>query len=324
MRIVVALGGNAFLRRGEPNTIETQRRNVRRAAHALATLAAEHTLIITHGNGPQVGLLALQAAEGSAAPYPLDVLGAETEGMIGYLLEQELGNALATTNIATLLTRTEVRRDDPAFRSPTKFIGPVYRKEDAEKLAAAHDWSIAADGSSWRRVVASPEPIDIVELAAVEYLLRGGFVVICAGGGGIPVSRTATGALEGIEGVIDKDLVAALLARQLQADCLLLLTDVPGVFDGWGTSQARRIRTAHPDALAAYDFPAGSMGPKVEAARRFAVQTGGRAYIGALEDAAALLTGTAGTRICADLGGIEFASTEMPAPPGQLASRLHQ
>jgi carbamate kinase len=304
MRIVAALGGNALLKRGEPATLETQRYNVRRAARALARLAAEHTLIVTHGNGPQVGLLALQAAEAGGAPYPLDVLGAETEGLIGYLLEQELGNALQTRNIATVLTRTEVQADDPAFQNPGKLIGPVHTREQAAQLAEKHGWRVAADGQCWRRVVASPEPIDIVELAAIQHLQAGGFIVICAGGGGIPVVRGADGELAGAECVIDKDLVAGMLARRLGADCLLLLTDVPAVFDRWGTGQARRIRAAHPDAIAEYTFPAGSMGPKVEAARRFALHTGGHAHIGALEDAEALIHAAAGTCISHDVQGV--------------------
>lgn len=306
MKIVVAIGGNAFLRRGEPPTLETQRYNVRRAARALAALASEHTLIVTHGNGPQIGLLALLAADAHATPYPLDVLGAETEGMIGYLLAQELANELGSDRIATLLTRTVVSTDDPAFKSPSKFIGPVYKQEDAEKLAKERGWKISRDGVSWRRVVASPDPVQIVELSAISHLSGAGFLVICAGGGGVPVHRTAAGKLEGVEGVVDKDLASALLARCVGADCLMLLTDVPGVFEGWGTANARCIRSAHPDALAAHDFPAGSMGPKVEAARRFAVHTGGAAYIGMLGDAAALLKFEAGTRVSTDTSGIRL------------------
>lgn len=306
MRIVVALGGNAFLGRGEPPTLETQRFNVRRAARALSELTKKHTLIVTHGNGPQIGLLALLAADAHAVPYPLDVLGAETEGMIGYLLEQELANALGHDRVATLLTRTVVSRDDPAFLQPTKFIGPLYPKSEAERLAAQFGWRIALDGHSWRRVVPSPEPTQIVELAAISQLAGAGFTVICAGGGGVPVHRNTTGKLEGIEGVVDKDLASALLARCLGADCLMMLTDVPAVFDSWGTAKARRIRSVHPDALGDFKFPAGSMGPKVEAARRFAVYTGGAAYIGALGDAVALLTCDAGTRISTDLAGVRF------------------
>jgi carbamate kinase len=306
MRIVVALGGNAFLGRGEPPTLETQRYNVRRAARSLAALAKEHTLIVTHGNGPQIGMLALLAADAHTVPYPLDVLGAETEGMIGYLLEQELANSLGHDRVATLLTRTVVHSDDPAFLHPTKFIGPLYPKADAERLAAERGWRIARDGQSWRRVVPSPEPTEIVELSAIAHLSDAGYTVICAGGGGVPVHRTRDGKLAGIEGVVDKDLASALLARNLGADCLIMLTDVPAVFEGWGSATPRRIRCVHPDALNAFEFPAGSMGPKVEAARRFAVHTGGAAYIGALGDSSALLTGDAGTRVSTDLSGIRF------------------
>jgi carbamate kinase len=306
MKIVVALGGNAFLGRGEPATLETQQYNVRRAARALAALAKEHKLIVTHGNGPQIGMLALLAADAHAVPYPLDVLGAETEGMIGYLLEQELANALGHARVATLLTRTVVCADDPAFLKPTKCIGPLFPQAEAESLATRRGWRIAREGQGWRRVVASPEPSEIVEQAAISHLSGAGFIVICAGGGGVPVHRKSTGELEGIEGVVDKDLASSLLARNLGADCLMMLTDVPGVFDGWGSAGARRIRSAHPDALAGFDFPADSMGPKVEAARRFAVHTGGAAYIGALADASAVLTCDAGTLVSTDMAGIRF------------------
>jgi carbamate kinase len=304
VKIVAALGGNALLKRGEPPTFETQRYNARRAARALAVLAREHTVVVTHGNGPQVGLLAMETA--GNAPYPLDVLGAETEGMIGYLLEQELGNALGTRRVATLLTRTEVSRDDPACSHPTKFIGQVYPREQAERLAASRGWKVAADGRHWRRVVPSPQPIDIVELGAIEHLIGAGFLVICAGGGGIPVCSREDGTYEGTEAVIDKDLVASMLARRIGADCLLLLTDVPGVFDAWGTSASRRIRSAHPDELAAFAFPDGSMGPKVEAARQFALHGHGRAYIGSLEEAAGIISGTAGTFVSTEISGITF------------------
>ena len=306
MKIVAAIGGSALLKRGEPPTLETQRFNARRATRALAELARQHTLIVTHGNGPQIGLLALQAAEAGSATWSLDLVGAETEGMIGYLLEQELGNALGTDKVATLLTRTEVRADDPAFRLPAKLIGPVYTRDQAEHIAAKRGWRMAQDGQSWRRVVASPEPIGIIELGAIEQLQRGGFTVICAGGGGIPVARNAAGKLEGVECVIDKDLVAGMLARCIGADCLLLLTDVPGVFDQWSTARARRIRTAHPDALVGIPYPASSMAPKVEAARRFALHTGGRAHIGAIEDAAALLRCETGTCVTTDVSGLAF------------------
>ena len=317
MKIVVALGGTAFMGRGEPATFETQRYNIRRAAHSLAKLARRHRLIITHGNGPQIGMLSLLATDAHAEPYPMDVLGAETDGMIGYLLEQELANELPEARVATLLTRTIVRTDDPAFQNPSKFVGPMYGRADAERLAKQRGWKIARDGQGWRRVVPSPKPTEIVELAAVNHLAAAGFTVICAGGGGVPVHRTASGKLEGIEGVVDKDLAAALLATCLGADCLMLLTDVPAVFDGWGTNKARRIRSAHPDALGEFVFPAGSMGSKVEAARRFATHTGGRAYIGAIADADALLEWKSGTCVSVDVGGISYE----PATDGAVDER---
>jgi carbamate kinase len=298
MRVVAALGGNALLRRGEPLDAETQRRNVAVAARSLAAIARDHELIVTHGNGPQVGLLALQAEaypEGGA--YPLDVLGAESEGMIGYLLQQGLRNALADDRaVVTLLTQVRVDAADPAFASPTKPIGPIYDRLEAATLAAARGWAVRPDGPHWRRVVASPEPASIVELDAIELLVDAGVLAICAGGGGVPVVE-AGGALHGVEAVVDKDLVAALLATELGADALLLLTDVPAVQAGWGTPEARALSHATPAELRALDLAAGSMGPKVEAASRFAEATGGRAVIGALEDAAALLDGTAGTAV---------------------------
>ncbi|MEO8020103.1 MAG: carbamate kinase [Pseudomonadota bacterium] len=314
MRIVAALGGNALLRRGEPLDVETQRHNVRLAAAALAPLTHDHELIITHGNGPQVGLLALQAADSSIPAYPLDILGAETEGMIGYLLEQELANALGHDRIATVLTRTLVRADDPAFTQPTKFIGPMFCQADAEKMAEKRGWAIARDGQCWRRVVPPPEPIGVMELGAIKHLIGGRFLVICAGGGGIPVRRTAAGAHEGVEAVVDKDLVAAIVALALGADCLLLLTDVPGVFDAWGSGNARMIRAVHPDELARFAFPAGSMGPKVAAARRFAISGRGAACIGALSDAARIIGGSAGTRVCTDHSSVSFATDTDGAP----------
>jgi len=307
MKIVVALGGNAFLGRGEPATFETQRYNIRRAVRSLAKLARCHQLVITHGNGPQIGMLALLAADAHADSYPMDVLGAETGGMLGYLLEQELANELPDCRVATLLTRTIVRSDDPAFQEPSKFVGPIYEQGQAERLAAQHGWKIARDGQGWRRVVASPEPTQFVELAAISHLSAARFIVICAGGGGVPVHRTESGRLEGIEGVVDKDLAAALLGTCLGADCLMLLTDVPAVFDGWGTSKARRIRSAHPDSLGDFNFPVGSMGSKVKAARRFATHTGGRAFIGAVEDADALLESRSGTCVSTDVSGLTYA-----------------
>lgn len=298
MRVVAALGGNALLRRGEPLDAATQRHNVATATAALAAIAAEHELIVTHGNGPQVGLLALQAeAYPEGGTYPLDVLGAESEGMIGYLLQQGLRNALPDHEVATLLTQVLVDAADPAFDAPTKPIGPVYDEAGAALVAASRGWTVAPDGSSWRRVVASPEPSAIIELDTIRRLVDAGVLVVCAGGGGVPVVRSANGGLSGVEAVVDKDLAAALLAIQLGADRLLLLTDVPAVAAGWGTAAERPIDHAMPAALRALALPAGSMGPKVEAASRFVEATAQCAMIGALADAAEVLEGRSGTRV---------------------------
>jgi carbamate kinase len=297
MRLVVALGGNALLRRGEPAEAETQRRNVRTAASALAALASEHKLILTHGNGPQVGLLALEAdAYKAVTPYPLDVLGAESQGMIGYLLARALQNELPDREVAVLLTQVLVDPADPAFRHPSKPIGPVYGKEEAQRLAAAHGWTVAPDGRYFRRVVPSPQPREIVELPSVERLVAAGAVVVCAGGGGIPVVAEGR-ELRGVEAVIDKDLTAALLAERLDADRLLMLTDVPFVERDWGTEAATPIASANPNELRELPFAAGSMGPKIEAACRFVEHTGREAAIGALGDLAAVARGDAGTQI---------------------------
>jgi carbamate kinase len=296
-RVVVALGGNALLRRGEPADFETQRGHAAAAVEAIAELAGERELIITHGNGPQVGLLALQAEAYEDVPaYPLDVLGAESEGMIGYLLEQELANAVGDRPVATLLTQVVVEVDDPAFAQPTKPIGPVYDDATAERLRAERGWAMVAEREGQRRAVASPEPVSLVELRAIRVLVDAGVLVVCAGGGGIPVI-TEDGRLRGVEAVVDKDLVAALLARELGADALLLLTDVAAVEADWGTPSSRPLARLGPAELPRLKLPRGSMAPKVEAARRFAAATGGLAAIGALEDAEAILRGERGTRI---------------------------
>jgi carbamate kinase len=298
MRVVIALGGNALLRRGEPAEADTQRRNVATAVAAIADVARDHEVIVTHGNGPQVGLLALQGdAYGAVAPYPLDVLGAESEGQIGYLLEQALLNALGGRPVATLLTQVIVDLDDPGFAHPTKPIGPVYDHASAEQLATERGWAIARDGEHYRRVVASPEPRSIVELETLKLLVAAGVLVVCVGGGGIPVAVDRDGLLHGVEAVIDKDLAAALLARGRGADALLLLTDVPAVQADWRTPVARDIGRASPDELRRLSFAAGSMGPKIEAACRFVDAGGGLAGIGALADARAILEGRRGTRI---------------------------
>ena len=302
MRIVIALGGNALLRRGEPLTAANQRRNVRIAAEAMAPLAAGNDLVICHGNGPQVGLLALQGeAYKAEEAYPLDILDAETEGMIGYLIEQELHNLLpAGRRCASLLTQIEVDPGDPAFANPTKPIGPVYSAEEAESLVRARGWMVAPDGPHFRRVVPSPRPQRIFELGVIELLVNQGVIVVCAGGGGIPTVRRADGSLIGVEAVIDKDFAGALVARELAADAFLMLTDVDAVWTGWGEPDASAIRRISPQALRRYSFAPGTMGPKVEAACEFAEQTGGIAGIGALKDAGAILEGRAGTVVTKD------------------------
>jgi carbamate kinase len=304
VRIVVALGGNALLRRGEQPSVEAQRANVAAAVEALRPLAAEHELVITHGNGPQVGLLALQAeAVVDLPPYPLDVLGAESEGMIGYLLEQALRNALPGQAVATVLTQVVVAPDDPAFAAPAKPIGPVYPERRARVLAGERGWAIAPDGAWFRRVVASPEPLEIVELSTIRALLGEGVLPVCVGGGGIPVVREQDGKLRGIEAVVDKDLAAELLARGVGAERLLLLTDVPAVeLDG------ELLREAGAEELRRHAFAPGSMGPKVEAACRFAERTGGVAAIGALDEAALVLAGRAGTQVIRS-AGLEYETT---------------
>ena len=273
MRIVVALGGNALLRRGESMTLEAQRHNVRIAATALAPVARQHQLVLSHGNGPQIGLLALQAeAYKAVKPYPLDVLGAQTQGMIGYLLEQELGNLVPMeVPFASILTMIEVDAHDPSFQDPTKFIGPVYEEQEARQIAADNHWTFKQDGAKWRRVVPSPRPHRIFEIRPIHWLLEHGTIVICAGGGGIPTVYDPDGnhQLLGVEVVIDKDFAGALLARDVEADMYVMATDTDGVYLDWGTPTARRLRRTTPAELAQYDFPAGSMGPKVAAACEF-------------------------------------------------------
>jgi carbamate kinase len=296
-RVVVALGGNALLRRGEPAEAETQRRNVVDAASALAALSPDYELVITHGNGPQVGLLALEAdAYKAVSPYPLDVLGAESQGMIGYLLVQALRNAAPDRDVAAVLTQVVVDADDPGFIDPTKPIGPVYSEREARRLGAERGWRVAPDGPYFRRVVASPGPRAIVELDSIENLIASGAVVVCAGGGGIPVVRGRDG-LRGVEAVIDKDSTAALLAEALGAKRLVLATDVPFVEVDWCTPKARQIAATTPIALRRMRFATGSMAPKVEAACRFVERTGGVSAIGSLAEIAGLVEGSAGTQI---------------------------
>jgi carbamate kinase len=313
MLIVTALGGNALLRRGEEMTAENQRRNVKIAAQSLAPVAMKHDLVVGHGNGPQVGLLALQgAAYAKVETYPLDVLGAQTEGMIGYMIEQELGNLVPFERpFATLLTMIEVDAKDPAFKNPTKFIGPVYAKDEADRLGAEKRWVFKQDGDKWRRVVASPEPKRIFELRPIKWLLQRNTIVIAAGGGGIPAvyEEGAERKLVGIECVIDKDLATELLARDLGADLLVMLTDADAVYVDWGKPTQKAIRRASPEALSKMSFAAGSMGPKVDAACHFARTTGKRAAIGALADLVRIIDGAAGTTVTAEAAGIEYATT---------------
>ncbi|UTH72313.1 carbamate kinase [Chromobacterium sp. IIBBL 290-4] len=313
MRVVVALGGNALQRRGEAMTADNQRANVKVAAEQLAAVTRlGHNLVMCHGNGPQVGLLGLQNdayarhVDDKVTPYPLDVLGAQTEGMIGYMVEQELGNVLPfEVPIATILTQTEVDANDPAFKNPTKFVGPVYSKDEAEKMAAEKGWTVKADGEYYRRVVPSPKPKRIFEMRPIKWMIEKGVVVIAAGGGGIPTMYEGD-KLVGVEAVIDKDLASALLAREIDADYFVIATDVKSVFVGWGTPEAKAIRQAHPDEMDKLGFAAGSMGPKVEAACEFARLTGKKAVIGALEDIERIVKGEAGTVVSTEQPGISW------------------
>ncbi len=328
MKIVIALGGNALLKRGEPLESEVQHQNVARAATVVAAIARNHKVIVTHGNGPQVGLLAMQAESYPAVrPYPLDMLGAESEGMIGYLIERELRSLLPGRHIVTLLTQTEVSRNDAAFRHPAKPIGPGFEQEEAERLADARNWKIAQDGVKWRRVVPSPEPLRILELPAIKLLLDVGVLVVCAGGGGIPVTVSPTGAVRGVEAIIDKDLAASLLAHQVGADALLLLTDVGAVYSNWKQKNAQPIDETSPAELRQQTFAPGSMRPKVEAACRFIESGGSFAGIGLIEEATAILLGQRGTRVrrpestldftnlVAGSGAIDFVpGTDTPKP----------
>lgn len=298
MRIVIALGGNALLERGEAADASAQQENVELAARGLAEIAEEHELVITHGNGPQVGLLALQnAAYDGVAPYPLDVLDAESEGMVGYMLELAIRNELPDRELVTVLTEVVVDADDPAFAAPSKPIGPVYPEPEAKRLAAQRGWAIGPHGEGFQRLVPSPEPRAIVELRSLRRLIGDGVLTICAGGGGIPVAIDGAGAMHGVEAVVDKDLTASLLARRLEADALVMLTDVDALHLDWGRPEEIALADATPTELRRHRFEPGSMGPKVEAACRFVEATGGRAAIGALSDAPAIARGEAGTQI---------------------------
>ncbi len=321
MRVVVALGGNAILRRGEPMTIANQRSSIALACGPLARIAHQHELVVSHGNGPQVGLLALQAAAyDHVSEYPFDVLGAQTEGMIGYLIEQELGNRIGNYRvIATFVTRTVVDPGDPAFSDPSKFVGPIYGEAEATALADAHGWVMRPDGEFFRRVVPSPEPLRILETRPIEWVLREGGVVICAGGGGVPTTFDSTDdVMSGVEAVIDKDLASAVLARDLEADLLVIATDVEGVFLDWHGENERMIARAHPDAIDPGQFAAGSMGPKVRAAAQFARETSGTAIIGSLQQIDEMLAGDAGTVVTRQAAGLNLAPPRSEEEPSVI------
>lgn len=307
MRIVAALGGNALLARGQKPDADVQQANVVRAVTALAPLAEEHEVVLTHGNGPQVGVLAMQSASDPnlTTPYPFDVLGAQTQGMIGYWLLQALQNSMPGRQVAAIINQTLVLAADPAFDNPTKFVGEVMGEEEARGMAAERGWTVRQDGDHWRRVVGSPHPQRVVETRLIRLLLSSGAVVVCAGGGGVPVIRNEQGHLQGVEAVVDKDLTAAVLAEALEADALLILTDIPCVMRDFGTPEQAPITRATPAAMRRLDFPAGSMGPKVEAVCRFVELTGDMAAIGRLDEAPAILAGTAGTIVTpgGDYGG---------------------
>ena len=339
MKLVIAIGGNALLRRSQAPSAANLLANVRLAAAQLAKIARmtdgssnpAHQIVLTHGSGPQVGLLALQSAA-YAAQHPgtesdtLDMLDAEVAGMLGYVLEQEIANRLpAARMVATLLTRVEVDRLDPAFKNPTKPIGPTYTREQADQVAAGRPWTMGVDGSGMRRLVASPRPVRVLAMDAISGLLDSGALVIAGGGGGIPVMRHAPGegmesmeSMEGVEAVIDKDLCTALIATGLQADCLLIATDVDAVYLNWGQPGQRRLDKTTPQELAQHSFTPGSMAPKVEAAINFVKATGKRAVIGPLDRIVDMLTGQAGTQIEADAG---VAADAVASEPSRTTSR---
>jgi carbamate kinase len=315
-RAVVALGGNALLRRGEPLEAANQARAAQGAARLLAQASSSHQLVITHGNGPQVGLLALMSdAYTGTEPYPLDVLDAESAGQIGYVLELQLDNYIDSQDTVTVITRVVVDADDPAFESPSKFIGPVYTEAEAKEVADRHGWAVKPDGERWRRVVPSPEPRRIVQLGAIQRLVDANFVVVCAGGGGVPVVEDADGRHRGVEAVIDKDLASSVLAGDLGVDVLVLATDVDAVYDGYGGPEQQAIARATPEGLRTRGYAAGSMGPKVEAACRFVERTGGTAAIGSLDHVEELLDGRAGTQVRADGPKLEYRDGSYEGQP---------
>ena len=313
MRIVVALGGNALLKRGEPMTAQNQSANIRLAAEQLAKVKPKNELIISHGNGPQVGLLALQhaayyAQDNKIEPYPLDVLVSQTVGMIGYMLQQELTNLLPATPTQTLVTQVIVDEHDPAFSKPSKPIGQVYTQAEAEKLAAEKGWTVMPDGQYYRRAVPSPKPQDVTGINAVKTLLAQDHIVICGGGGGVPCVKNAQGQLTGVEAVVDKDLATAVIANHLDADLFIIATDVNAACVNFQKEGERKIAKANPAALEALsaEFAAGSMGPKVQAVINFVKATGKDAAIGSLSDIEDIVAGKAGTRVSLSANEVVF------------------
>lgn len=294
-KLVIALGGNALLQRGEILSAENQQRSIQVFAQRVATLAHDYQLVIVHGNGPQVGLLALQNAAYTESPaWPLDILVAESQGMIGAAIAQALTQNVGDSPVTTLMTRVEVDPQDEAFAAPGKYIGPVYQPEQHAELEQRYGWTMKADGQYIRRVVPSPIPQSILDSEAIQMLMEAGHTVICCGGGGIPVVAQGNG-YQGIEAVIDKDLTAAVLANAINADHLLILTDADAVYEHWGTPQARALRHVTTAELAPFAAPDGAMGPKAAAVIQFVKQTGRSAFIGALKDAPQILTGEKGT-----------------------------
>jgi carbamate kinase len=313
--VVIALGGAAMLRRGDPLEANVQRANIARAVQSVAKIASRHNVVVTHGNSPQVALLSLQAdAYAQVPPYPLDVLGAETGGMIGYLIEQELRNCLPQREVVTLLTQVEVNPDDPAFKNPSVLIGPAYNQEQAQRLTQERGWTMTAvHDQSWRRAVPSPEPRRILNLTVIGQLVKAGAVVVCAGGGGIPVVVTPQGMIRGVEAVIEKDYAAALLAHKIGAAALLLLTDVDAAYEAWGTNFKRPIRETMPELLRKMSFAPGSMKPKIEAVCRFVEAGGSVAGIGLFEDAASILEGSRGTVVRKSGVSLDFIPRQQAA-----------
>lgn len=313
MRIVIALGGNALLKRGEPMTAQNQSANIRLAAEQLAKVKPKNELIISHGNGPQVGLLALQhaayyAQDSKIEPYPLDVLVSQTVGMIGYMLQQELTNLLPVTPTQTLVTQVIVDEHDPAFSKPSKPIGQVYTQAEAEKLAIEKGWTVMPDGQYYRRAVPSPKPQDVTGINAVKALLAQDHIVICGGGGGVPCVKNAQGQLTGVEAVVDKDLATAVIANHLDADLFIIATDVNAACVNFQKEGERKIAKANPAALEALseEFAAGSMGPKVQAVINFVKATGKDAAIGSLADIEEIVAGKAGTRVSLSVNEVVF------------------